>query len=115
MDFGKKVRFSLERLETRAVPARLGQFVELPYAAAPAAEVALTAPADLGHGPGAGLKVDWQGLANMKIDPSAGVSLKYDPTVSAGLKVDPSQVGGTATTSDHVSIDLSLNFMKIKY
>jgi hypothetical protein len=50
MDISKrKVRFSLERLEKREVPA---QIVELPYAAAPVAEVALTAPADLGQGGG---------------------------------------------------------------
>jgi hypothetical protein len=91
MDFSKKVRFSLERLETREVPAQLGQIVELPYAAAPEAEVALTAPFDLGKGVEASIKIDAQSLNFTKIE---FAKIKIDAGGSADLKLDPSQVGG---------------------
>ena len=91
MDFSKrKVRFSLEPLDTREVPAQL---VELPYAAAPEAQVALTAPAGLGQGPEAGLKIDGLSLNFSKI---AYGNLKLDSVGGAGLKLDHSQVGATS-------------------
>lgn len=56
MDFNKrKVRFSLERLDVREVPAQL---VALPTG--PEAEVAVTAPVEVG-------KIDAQGLNFTKI------------------------------------------------
>jgi type VI protein secretion system component Hcp len=102
VDFGtKKARFSFEPLEMREVPAVLGQVVELPDAAAPTAEIALTAPFDLGHGVGAGIKIDAQSLVNVKLDPSRAVDaylkIKLDDvlvsgfreTASASVKLDP--------------------------
>jgi hypothetical protein len=72
MDFSKrKVRFSLERLETREVPAQLGQVVELPYPAAPAAEVALTAPHDLGQGVEPSIKIDHSDLLDQGAEADA--------------------------------------------
>ena len=94
-DFSKrKVRFSLEPLDTREVPAQL---VELPYAAAPEAQVALTAPADLGQGPEAGLKIDGLSLNYTKI---TFASLKLDSAGSADLKVDLTEAGAAGTPSD---------------
>jgi hypothetical protein len=86
----RKVRFSLEPLDTREVPAQL---VELPYAAAPEAQIALTAPAGLGQGPEAGLKIDGLSLNFSKI---AYGNLKLDSVGGAGLKLDHSQVGATS-------------------
>ena len=63
MDFNKrKVRFSLERLDVREVPAQL---VALPTG--PEAEVAVTAPVEVGNGPDAGAKVDALSLNFTKI------------------------------------------------
>jgi hypothetical protein len=112
MDFSKKVRFRLEPLDPREVPAQL---VALPYPAAPEAAVALTAPADVGPGAGASLKIDASlnfskvVLDAVKIDPQSLVSLKYDPVAGAGLKLDASQGADTGFES------LSLNFSKVEF
>jgi hypothetical protein len=90
MDFNKRpVRFRLEPLDPREVPAQLGQIVELPDAAAPAAQVALTAPSDLGRGPEASLKIDGLSLNFSKIE---FASIKIDSTLTA----DPGQGGGAS-------------------
>ena len=102
----KKVRLAIESLEVRAVPAQLGQVVTLPEVTGhgPGAVVALTAPADPGHGGNTSLKIDPGVSANVKIDPSAAAtvklapsvaaSIKYDPSIRANVKLDPSGVAG---------------------
>jgi hypothetical protein len=105
MDFAKrKVRFSLEPLDPREVPAQL---VALPYPAAPEADIALTAPADLCQGGGASLKID----ASLNFSKIEYGRLKIDSTGSADLKLDASQVGGADTGFE----SLSLNFTKITF
>src|SRR5262245_24681836 len=96
MDTSKrKVRFSLERLETREAPAQLGQVVELPYAAAPVAQVALTAPHDLGQGVEVSIKID---RADLKLDPGQATETSTSDSESA-LKVQVQDFHFTQTVN----------------
>src|SRR5262245_17329776 len=107
MDFGKrKVRFSLEPLEMREVPAVLGQVVELPAAAAPEAEVARAAPVAVGQNVEAGLRIKLDDILvvgyrtttppSIKIDSRVQATVKIDPVLGADKKLDPSQARGTS-------------------
>jgi hypothetical protein len=93
MDFGKrKVRFSLEPLDPREVPAQLGQVVELPDAVAPQAQVALTAPADVGPGQEAGLNFTKIHYGWIKVDSTPGAAPEHDPG-PGGDTSDPESAG----------------------
>ena len=79
MDFDKKkARFSLEPLEMREVPTVLGQFVELPYVAAPEAEAVQAAPVALGRGGDEYLKIKLDDVLVVSYRETAPLSIKID-------------------------------------
>ena len=113
----KKFRFRLEPLDPREVPAVLGQAVELPDAAAPQAQVALTAPVKVSQDVEASLaikfsdvlvssrenaspsvKIDAQGLNFTKIQYGW---LKVDDLGSAGPAADAASAGKVAMQDFH--------------
>lgn len=96
MDFNKKkVRLGIETLEARDVPALLGPVVALPYPAAPAAEVALTAPHDLGQDVEVSIKID---RSDLKPDQSHGGQTSDSANA---LKVSMQDIHFTQTVNKH--------------
>src|SRR5262245_47111409 len=103
MEFSKKkARLSFEPLEARDVPAQLGVVVTLPYPAAPVAEVALTAPHDLGQGIEASIKIDRSDLLGQGVEASASSDS------ADALKVQFQDFHFTRTVSKHTPM---LNLM----
>jgi type VI protein secretion system component Hcp len=100
MDFDKKARFSLEPLEMREVPAVLGQFVELPYVAAPEAEAVQAAPVALGKGGEEYLKIKLDDVLVVSYRETASPSIKIDVPGLVNKKLDPAPDTAKVQTQD---------------